>query len=310
MTEGKASLVIISGPTGAGKSALALELAKELKGEIINADSLALYRGFDIGTAKPDPEEQAAVPHHLIDILDPDEDFDAAAYLRLARPVVEELVARKTAPLAVGGTGLYLRTLIGGIFEGPGRDDVFRRRLAREAAEGADLHGRLENIDPETSARLAPADRVRIERALEVFHLSGKPISWWQKKHGLSDRPFRVLPIVIDRPVDELDERLRRRTDRMIEAGLAAEVEGLLKQGWAPDLKPFGAIGYKEMLEFLRGVLSLDEAREKIFISTRRYAKRQRTWFRGQVPEASWFHPDQIEEILMLIKQFFSRSEQ
>ena len=305
MAENPASLLVISGPTGAGKSALALKLAENLRGEIINADSLALYRGFDIGTAKPGSAELAAVPHHLIDVLDPDEDFDAASYLKLARPIVEELDARKIPPLAVGGTGFYLRALIQGIFAGPGRDGDFRLGLAREAAAGEDLHARLKSVDPETAARLAPADRVRIERALEVFHLSGKPISQWQKEHALSDRPFRVLAIVIDRPVEELDERLRRRTDQMLEAGLAAEVEALLERGWSPDLKPFGAIGYKETLEFLRGGLSFDETREKIFLATRRYAKRQRTWFRGQMPEARWFHPDQVEDILQLAKVFF-----
>lgn len=337
MAEDKAPLVIISGPTGAGKSALALKLAKALKGEIINADSLALYRGFDIGTAKPDPSELASVPHHLVNILDPDEDFDAAAYLKLARPVVEELKARQTPSLAVGGAGFYLRALTQGIFEGPGRDDDFRRGLAKEAAEGADLHARLKKIDPEAAARLAPADRVRIERALEVFHLSGKPISRWQREHALSDRPFRTLAIVLDRPADELDERLRRRTGRMLQAGLVEEVEGLLKQGWSPELKPFGSIGYKETLEFLKSGSSkasgrakpppgpagpdaaeaaaahgpgrdYEELREKIFLATRRYAKRQRTWFRGQMPEAVWFHPDQIEDILPLVKNFFARS--
>lgn len=305
MLKSQASLVIISGPTGAGKSALALKLAEELKGEIINADSLAFYRGFDIGTAKPGPAELAAVPHHLINILEPDEDFDAAAYLRLARPIVEELNSRKVVPLAVGGTGFYLRALTRGLFEGPGRDDDFRLRLAQEAASGADLHARLKSVDPESAARLAPADKVRIERALEVFHLSGKPISQWQKEHGLADKPFRVLAIVIDRSLDELDERLKLRTDQMIKAGLAAEVEELLKQGWPPELKPFGSIGYKEMLEYLKGDLSLDETRERIFLATRRYAKRQRTWFRGQMPEAHWFHPDQADEILLLIQNFF-----
>lgn len=307
MIDGRASLAIITGPTGAGKSALALQLARELEGEIINADSLALYRGFDIGTVKPGPLELALAPHHLIDVLDPDEDFDAAAYLKAARPIVEELDSRNKAPLAVGGTGFYLRALTRGLFEGPGCDDEFRRRLAEEAAEGLDLHERLKAVDPETAARLAPADLVRIERALEVFHLSGKPISQWQKEHGLAEKPFRVMTIVVDRPVDELDKRIRLRTEQIIAAGLAAEVEGLLKLGWLPGLKPFGAIGYKEMLEHLKGDISLEEAGQKIYLATRRYAKRQRTWFRGQMPEAVWYHPDQADEILLLLRDFFSR---
>lgn len=308
MTEARPPLAIICGPTGAGKSDLALALAGDLGGEIINADSLALYRGFDIGTAKPSPADLARVPHHLIDLLNPDEDFDAAAYLKKARPIVKELALRNAPALAAGGTGFYLRALTRGLFDGPGRDDAFRARLAEEAASGADLHARLKKADPESAARLAPADRVRIERALEVFHLSGRPISQWQKEHALAERPFRVLPIVVDRPVEELDRRLKMRTEKMIASGLAEEAAGLLKI-WPPDLKPFGAIGYKEILAHLRGEFSLDECREKIYIATRRYAKRQRTWFKGQMPEALWFHPDRYEEILSLLKNFFAPGE-
>lgn len=298
-------LAIITGPTGAGKSELALAAAEVLGGEIINADSLALYRGFDVGTAKPGPEERSRVPHHLIDVLDPNQSFDAAAYLRAARPLVEDLGRSGRPALAVGGTGFYLRSLTAGLFAGPGRDQAFRDRLSEEIAAGADLHARLAAVDPETAARLAPGDRVRIERALEVLHLSGRSISDWQREHGLAETPFRTLSIVLDRPTEELNFRLAERTRLMFEHGLVEEVEGLLAAGWSPDLKPFGSIGYKETLQHLAGQLSLDETSEKILTATRRYAKRQRTWFRGQMPEARWFHPDQVDEVIVLLADFF-----
>ena len=303
--ESRPRLAVITGPTGAGKSELALAAALALGGEIINADSLALYRGFDLGTAKPSPADRARVPHHLVDILDPDQSFDAAAYLKAARPLVRRLAQAGRPALAVGGTGFYLRALTRGLFNGPGRDEAFRANLAAEPASG--LHARLAAVDPGTAARVSPADRVRLERALEVHHLTGRPISQWQKEHGLADQPFETLTLVLDRPPEELSARLRRRTDLMFELGLKAEVEKLLEAGWARTLKPFGAIGYRETLGHLQGLISLEEAREKTFQATRRYAKRQRTWFRGQMPGARRFHPGQAGEILDVLKDFFHR---
>jgi tRNA dimethylallyltransferase len=296
-------LAIITGPTGAGKSELALAAALALGGEIINADSLAFYRGFNLGTAKPSAADRARVPHHLVDILDPDQDFDAAAYLKAARPLVYGLGRAGRPALAVGGTGFYLRALTRGLFRGPGRDETFRAGLAAEAAE--ELHTRLAAVDPPTAARVSPADRVRLERALEVHHLTGRPISQWQREHGLKDKPFETLTLVLDRPPEDLEIRLKRRTGLMFEQGLKAEVEKLIQDGWATTLKPFGAIGYRETLDHLRGLISLDQAREKTFLATRRYAKRQRTWFRGQMPEALWFHPDRSEAIVELLRNFF-----
>ena len=301
-------LIIITGPTGAGKTDLALTAAEALAGEIINADSLALYRGFDLGTAKPGPDERRRVPHHLVDVLDPDETFDAAAYLRAARPIVERLGRDGIPALAVGGTGFYLRSLTRGLFDGPGRDEAFRARLAEEAAAGADLHARLAAVDPETAARLAPADRVRIERALEVHHLSGRTMADWQRAHGLAEKPFQTLTLVVDRPPGEMAVRLAARTRGMFERGLIEETRGLLAAGWPKDLKPFGAIGYKESLRHLAGEISAAEAEAETLAATRRYAKRQRTWFRGQMPEAHWFHPEQTTEIMALIKDFLIKA--
>ncbi len=297
-------LIIITGPTGAGKSDLALELAATMGGQIINADSLALYRGFNVGTAKPSPSDLAKVPHHLIDVLNPDEDFDAATFLRAARPIVENLAAQKIPAFAVGGTGFYLRSLTKGLFNGPGRDDEFRSQLALEAPTAAELHARLASQDPAAAERIAPTDKVRLERALEVWHLSGRSIIKWQEEHALSERPFRTISFVIDRPLAEMEIRLKKRTQAMFEAGLVAEVEELLAAGWPRKAKPFGSIGYREVLSHLGGELTLEETIEKTFISTRRYAKRQRTWFRGQMPEALPFYPWQQAEILELCLKF------
>lgn len=301
-------LMIITGPTGAGKSALALELARILKGEIVNADSLALYRGFDIGTAKPTASEMALVPHHLIDVLNPDESYDAAAYLRAARPLVTELHNQRRPALAVGGTGFYLRSLTSGLFDGPGRDEEFRAQLTAEAATGEDLHARLARVDPETAARLAPADRVRLERALEVYHLSGRSISQWQREHAFQEKPFKILSVAIDREPREMEKRLEDRSQRMFAEGLVAEVENLLAAGWSEQLKPFGSIGYKQTLEYLQGQITMEETLGKTITATRRYAKRQRTWFRGQMPQARWFHPDRGQEILELAQVFFTET--
>ena len=298
-------LVIITGVTGSGKSALGLELARCFDGEIINADSLALYRGFDIGTAKPTAAERAEIVHHLVDILDPDQDFEAASYLRAARPLVTRLAHDEgRAALAVGGTGFYLRSLTSGLFEGPSRDDAFRANLAEEEASGVDLHARLSQVDPEAAGRVSPADRVRVERALEVYYLSGKSISQWWREHALAEKPFETLTLVIDREADEMQERLLLRTQRMFADGLVGEVENLLAAGWSPHLKPFGSIGYKETVAHVLGTLTLDEAVEKTFVATRRYAKRQRTWFRGQMPGAIWLHPDKVSDIKKLVLEF------
>ncbi|MGL4209229.1 MAG: tRNA (adenosine(37)-N6)-dimethylallyltransferase MiaA [Candidatus Adiutrix sp.] len=306
MANDKAPLVIIAGPTGAGKSALGLELAQFFGGEIINADSVALYRGFDIGAAKPTVDEQNMVPHHLIDVLNPDENFDAAAYLQKARPIINKLYDEKKPAFAVGGTGFYLRSLTAGLFKGPGRDCELRKNLAEQRALGVNLHQKLQQLDPLTAARLAPADWVRIERALEVFYLTGRSISHWQQEHALGEKPFNTMTIIIDRPLHEMHERLTQRTLSMFERGLVAEVTALLTAGWAPTLKPFSAIAYKEVLSFLQGEITLNEALDKTIIATRRLAKRQRTWFRGQMPNALWFHPDEVFTIKKNILNFLS----
>jgi tRNA dimethylallyltransferase len=290
--EAKPRLVIVAGPTGSGKSELALAVAQAIGGEIVNADSLAFYRGFDIGTAKPSPRDRRLVPHHLIDIIDPGDHFSAADFTRLARPLIAGLWQKNVPPLAVGGTGLYLRSLTGGLFEGPARDQAYRDELRAMAASGADLHALLRERDPESAALIRPSDPTRIVRALEILRLTGEGISVHQRRHALSDRPFETLTLVIDRPGPEMDDRLRQRTKRMFGAGLIDETRALLAQGHSPDSKPFRSVGYRECLAVLAGSLDESAAQELVLTRTRQLAKRQRTWFRGQSPDAVWLYPD------------------
>jgi tRNA dimethylallyltransferase len=284
--------VIVTGPTGSGKSALAAAVASRLGGAVINADSLAFYRGLDIGTAKPREDETRLAPHHLFDILEPDQPFDAAAYAALARPLAARLWESGSPPVACGGTGLYLRTLVKGVFSGPPRSDALREAFRRMERDGIRLHAVLEGLDPATAARIRPRDRVRVERALEVLFQAGEGISALQGRHGLSDRPFETLPFVMDVPAGELDRRLRERTERMFAQGLVEETRALLDRGYSPALKPLMSIGYRETVSYLRGEITLDRAREEVYLNTRRLAKRQRTWFRGQLPEGRLVPPD------------------
>ncbi|MDR3153332.1 MAG: tRNA (adenosine(37)-N6)-dimethylallyltransferase MiaA [Deltaproteobacteria bacterium] len=299
-------LVAVTGPTGSGKTALAAQVAARLGGAVINADSLAFYRGLDIGAAKPTAAETALCPHHLFGILDPDEPFDAAAYARLARPLAARLWEEGSPPVACGGTGLYLRTLVKGVFSGPGRDDALRAAFRGMEAAGVRLHAVLESLDHETAARLAPGDRVRVERALEVVLSAGEGITALQARHALSDRPFEALAFVIDMDPGELDRRLRLRTERMFATGLLEETRALLDRGYSPGLKPLMSIGYREAVLHLAGGLTLDQAKEAVYLNTRRLAKRQRTWFRGQLPEGRRVPPD--PELVLREAREFLRS--
>jgi tRNA dimethylallyltransferase len=297
--------VVLTGPTGVGKSALAAELAREISGEVINADSLAFYRGLDIGTAKPNAYERAMAPHHLLDVVEPDRDFTAADFLRLARPLIAELAANNRVPLVVGGTGLYLRSLLKGLFEGPARDEAFRASLWERAPDGPALHRMLEALDPLAAARLKPADRPRLERALEVLHLTGESILTHQARHGLSERPYDALTIIVDRGPEEMEARLAARTKAMYEGGLVEEVRALLARGYSPSLKPLRSVGYLEAAEVALGRLDRDSAEAATLVRTRQLAKRQRTWFRGQTPEGLWMEPSR-EAVVRVVKDFLA----
>lgn len=302
----KIPLVIILGPTAVGKSELALELAQKFSFEIINADSMQLYRGMDIGSAKPSLKERSLVTHHLIDIKDPDEEFSAAQFKNEARNIIFSLTQEGKWALVVGGTGFYLKALTKGLFPAPSADLQLRRKL-REKGETKGkwyLYQELEKVDPEAASKIHPNDDFRIIRALEVFYLTGKPISQQQKKHQFKHSPFIVLKIGLMRDRKEIYHRIEQRVDKMIKSGLVEEVKQLSKRGYPLTIKPFQSLGYKQILNYLQGDLSLDEAVSLIKRNTKRYAKRQLTWFRKD-PEIKWFTlPQQFFEISEAIKKF------
>jgi tRNA dimethylallyltransferase len=287
---------------------LALLAAEAIGAEIINADSLAFYKGLDIGAAKPTLAERALAPHHLFDVVEPNEPFDAAAYLRLARPLIVSLNAAGRAPLVVGGTGLYLRSLTKGLFEGPGARPEIRAELKALAQKGQDIYALLVQEDPKAAALLNPHDYVRVERALEVKRATGRSLVDFRESHNLSDRPFKALTLIVDRPTTFLDQDLRRRTEGMFEGGLIEETAALLAQGYGPELKPLRAIGYREAVAYLGGQMTLAAAKEAVYLRSRRLAKRQRTWFRGQTPEGIWVQPN-ASLIIEIAKRFWRGEE-
>lgn len=276
----KPPLIVIAGPTASGKSALALELAKDLDGIILSADSRQVYQELDIGTAKPSREELATVPHRLIDIVPPTETFTVAQFRELAREEIAQAHAQGRMPILAGGTGLYIRAVLGGyaIPEVP-PDAALRARL--ETLD--DPHAALAAVDPVSAERLHPNDRVRVIRALEVFHLTGKPISELQTRE---ESPYQVAFLVLGWPRETLYDRINRRTLQMFEMGLSDEVRALAKR-YGPDLPLLSTLGYAETLKWHQGELSQEEAIALIQQNTRRYAKRQLTWFRREA-DAIW----------------------
>jgi tRNA dimethylallyltransferase len=288
-------IVAIVGPTGTGKTALALELAERLGAEVVNADSRQVYRGLDIGSSKPSEEERRRVPHHVFDVVDPDQPFDCARYRDLARVAIEDIRARGRRVLLVGGTGLYLKVLRYGLFPGPRRDPALRDALAalEEQIPGA-LHGRLAGIDPEAARRLHLHDAVRLTRALEVYELTGKTMSEWQREHGFraEELPMRLIGLRLERAV--LYERIDRRCREMIEGGLVEEVRALFDRGYGPDLAPIRSIGYREVGAYVLGECGLEQATTDMARATRRLAKRQLTWFRGD-PTIEWIDAGEFD---------------
>ncbi len=283
---------VIAGPTASGKTRLAVELAQRLSCEIVGADSMQVFRGFDIGAAKPSAQELSGVRHHLIDVAQPDEPFDAARYVREADAAISQISGRGRGVLVVGGTGLYLRALLHGLHAAPPADAAVRSGVLEEAKrEGwAAMHARLAAVDPVAASRLHPNDGVRIGRALEVYEVSGIPMSTWQREHGFDKWRYRAVFLGVLRPRDELCQIIDARVDAMMAAGFLGEVEGLLAAGCSPTCKPMQGLGYKRLVEYLRQELSLEAAVEKIKTDTRRFAKRQMTWFRKE-KGLEWVEP-------------------
>ena len=273
----------LTGPTASGKSAAGVEMALRIGAEIVSMDSMALYRHMDIGTAKPSDQERRRVPHHLIDVIDPHEEYSLAQYIEAAHRCVEDITARGKKTLFVGGTPLYLKGLLRGIFQGPAADWAFRRQLQQEAQrqEPLWLHGRLQEIDAAAAARLHPNDTRRLIRALEIFHLTGRPISEFQKQFDISAPAERCRVFVLDWPRDELRARIDRRVSEMFENGLIGEVRALLADPQPPGKTARQAVGYREVIEHLEGRRTLPEAVDLVQLHTRQLAKRQYTWFRS-----------------------------
>jgi tRNA dimethylallyltransferase len=301
----KPKVIVICGPTGVGKTAVGIQLAEKLGGEIISADSMQIYRYMDIGTAKPTADELNCISHHMIDIVDPDEDFDAVRFAEMARQKVLQLHQRGVTPLVVGGTGLYIKALLQGLFQSDPVDPEIRERLKKEAAEfgSSALYDRLKQVDPDTAGRLHPNDSYRITRALETIESTGRSISEHQQDHGFTDEPFHALKIGLQMDRQTLYDRIDQRVDLMIEAGLVDEVKKLLTMGYSADLKSMQSIGYRHMAEFLAERLSRDECVRTLKRDTRRFAKRQFTWF-GPDQQIKRYEPDQLDEIVRLVEGF------
>lgn len=291
MSEGEQPLVVILlGPTGSGKTALSLELAERFDGEIVSCDSVAVYRGMELGTAKPTSEERARVLHHLIDVTTPDKPFTAGEYSRLARESLQKIKARKRMPIVTGGTGLYLRALTEGLFAGPGRQEDLRERLRSKAQKrgSAWLHRLLARLDAATAERIHANDTAKVIRAIEVCVAARRPMSAIFANQGMGRDPltgFRLLRIGLNPPREKLYERLNARCAAMFAAGLVEETRGLLKK--YGEVKALESLGYRQALRVLRGFWTSEEAIQAAQQGHRNYAKRQMTWFRRE-PEVQW----------------------
>jgi tRNA dimethylallyltransferase len=293
-------VLAVLGPTASGKSALALALAEQYGGEIVNCDSTAVYRGFDIGTDKVPLEEQRGIPHHLVDIVDPTAEYSAADYARDATAAIREILDRRRLPILVGGTGFYYRALIRGLFPGPGKDAAVRARLESIAdRRGVERLWRLvQRVDPASAARIQPRDRLRLVRALEVYLLTGRPLT---DHFGETRAPLdfcRVVAIGLRIPAALTSERVTRRVDQQFARGLMDEVRGLLARGVPETARPFGGLVYRQALELLHGVRDEAATRALIAQENRRYARRQLIWFRKE-PTLIWFDgPGESPEVI------------
>jgi tRNA dimethylallyltransferase len=298
-------VLAVLGPTAAGKSALGLALAERIGGEILNCDSTAVYRGFDIGTDKVPRNEQRGIPHHLIDIADPTEVYTAAQYARDANRVIREVHTRGKVPILVGGTGFYYRALTRGLFPGPGADETLRARLDRVAErKGPErLHRLLKRVDPDSAERIMPRDLKRLVRALEVYLSTGRPLTahFADTRSPIAD--CEVIAIALKIPAALTAERVAVRVERQFARGIVNEVKGLLARGVPADARPFGGLVYRQVMELLRGVRGEAETRALIVQENRRYARRQLIWFRKE-PTLIWFDgPGELPDTLHRVEE-------
>ncbi len=301
-TRGK--IIAVLGPTCTGKSDLGLRIAEAVHGEIVNADSMQVYRHFDIGSAKPSQAVRAAVPHHLIDVVDPDNEFNAALFQKMADEAIGGIIGRGRVPVVVGGTGLYLRVLFHGLFEAAGSPGVRAQLKERYAAAPLETYEELKRVDPEYALRISHKDRIRVVRALEIYYVSGITMSEWQRRHAFEEERYTACKIGLRRDRKELYRRINARVEAMLQQGWVQEVEQLLQAGHSPDLKPFKSIGYREIVLYAQGKMTYSAMVEKVRTSTRRYAKRQFTWFLRE-NDIDWYeYPEEQDHILKGVTEF------
>lgn len=299
-------IVVLVGPTAAGKSACALEVAERIGAEIVAADSMQVYRGMDIGTAKPSHEDRERIPHHLLDVVDPDDLFNAGLYQREADRAIECICRKGNVPLIVGGTGLYVKALLRGLFPDPlaGKARTWGERIRHLTALADDPWRRLARLDPLAAASIEPADRVRAQRALEVYQATGTSITVFRSEHRFNVKRYEALVFGLTMDRNTLYRRIKERADSMIERGLIDEVKALLDRGYSGDLPSMRGLGYRHMVAYLSGVMELEEALYRFKRDTMRYAKRQLTWFRHQ-EDPSWYEaPFPLSEIVERARRF------
>lgn len=300
-------VIIIVGPTCSGKTELSLKLANKLNSEIISADSRQVYKHLSIGTAKPLPDEIGKIKHHFIDILKPDENFNASLFEKKSLKIISELLEKKMHPIVVGGSGLYIKSIVDGIFDSVDTDKDYRKELAekRKLYGNEYLLKMLDKVDPKTASLLLPQNWKRIFRALEVFYITGEPI-WKHQKHHKRDIEFDILQFGLNWNREVLYANIENRVDKMIENGLVEEIKRILALGYVKELNSLNTVGYKEIIEFLENKITLERAIELIKRNTRRYAKRQMTWFRKD-ERIKWFDINNSSDLKLISDQILTR---
>ena len=300
-------IIVICGPTGIGKTAFAISVAKQFNGEIIGADSLQIYQHLNIGTAKPDPKELKQARHHLIDFVDPKQEFDAGLYVKTADKAIQDITGRGRVPVVAGGTGLYIQALLHGLFRSKSICNQTLSRLTRQLEQKGplNLYQKLESCDPEAAQKIHPNDSFRVIRALEVYETTGQKISEKQGLHKFGSLRYHSLKIGLTMDREHLYKRINLRVDQMLDQGLLSEVTSLLEQGYSLDLKPMQSIGYKHMGMFINNEVDWSEAVRLFKRDTRRYAKRQFTWFKKD-RDIHWVLPSLFDLVQQQIKEFLT----
>jgi tRNA dimethylallyltransferase len=304
MLSNKVKVISVTGPTCTGKSALSILLAERFDGEIINCDSMQVYKYFDIGTAKSDPNMRKRVPHHLIDIIEPQEEFNAARFKEMADQAIDTIRTRRKTPILVGGTGLYLRALVYGLFKADKNHDL-REKLQEEYSEDPlKFYERLKETDRDYAMRISFRDKIRVVRAMEIFLISGKQVSELEKDHGFREPQYDILKIGLKKEKDELYTKINERVNDMFAQGWVEEVKNILSMGTSDTVKPFSSIGYREILLNIKGSIQHKDMVQDIQTHTRHYAKRQFTWF-AKEKDMNWFeYPEDLEEIKNKVAEF------